>query len=105
MVLQKEIAKAVEILRQAGHPKRIILFGSYARGDMKPESDLDVLVVEPSVPDRAAEMVRLRRLLSPLRIPVDIVVVTEAVFRKWSTTPGNFFYEVATEGKSLYEAA
>lgn len=105
MVLQEKIAKAVEILRRAGQPKKIILFGSYARGDMNLESDVDFLVVEETIPDRAAEMVKLRRLLSPLRIPVDVIVISEAAFRKWSTTPGNLYYEVATEGKSLYEAA
>jgi len=105
MVLQNEIEKAVEILRRAGQPKKIILFGSYARGDMNSESDVDFLVVQEAAHDRAAEMVKLRRHLSPLRIPVDIVVVSVADYQKWSTTPGNLFYEVATEGKALYEAA
>lgn len=72
---------------------------------MTSESDVDILVVEESVKDRASEMVRLRRLLSPLRIPVDLVVVSEAAFQEWSKTPGNLMYEVAHEGKYLYEAA
>lgn len=105
MVHKDEIAKAVEILRKASRPKRIILFGSYARGDMTSESDVDLLVVEESVKDRASEMVRLRRLLSPLRIPVDLVVASDAAFQEWSETPGNLMYEAAAEGKFLYETA
>ena len=51
------------------------------------------------------EMVRLRRVLSPLRIPVDLLMVSEKVFREWSDTPGNILYEAASEGRVLYEAA
>ena len=40
-----------------------MLFGSYARGDAREDSDLDLLVIEPRVDDRAKEMVRLRRVL------------------------------------------
>lgn len=50
-------------------------------------------------------MVRLRRVLSPLRIPVDILVTTESVFKEWSDTPGTVLYEATREGTVLYEAA
>ncbi len=43
-------------------------------------SDMDILVIEPSVTDRLAEMMRFRRLLSPLRIPVDVLVAIEDSF-------------------------
>ncbi len=46
MIPQRTIQEAVERLRKAANPVRIILFGSYARGDMKETSDLDFLVVE-----------------------------------------------------------
>jgi len=45
----------------ANGPARIVLFGSHARGDAGPDSDLDFLVIEHDVPDRHAEMVRLER--------------------------------------------
>lgn len=105
MIQQEDITRIIKILREDAKPKKIILFGSGARGDSKPDSDADFLVVEESVSDRAGEMVRLRRLLSSLRIPVDIVVVSESAFRKWRTTPGNLFYEASIEGKLLYEVA
>lgn len=103
MIPAKKITEAVKLLSQASHAKKIILFGSYARGDMTPDSDIDFLVIEESVPDRFAEMVRLQRLMSPLRLPAEIVVTSEAHFQKWCTTPGNLYYEAAIEGKILYE--
>ncbi|TAJ76084.1 nucleotidyltransferase domain-containing protein [bacterium] len=104
MTREEAIAEAVKLLSQAATPKSIILFGSHARGEAGEESDVDLLVVETSVSDAIAEMVRLRRLLSALRVPVDILVVSEDSFRYWSDTPGNVLYEAAIEGKVLYEA-
>ena len=99
------IAKAVDMLREAADPDKIILFGSYGRGQADPGSDLDLLVVEGNVSDTAAEMVRLMRVLSPLRIPADVLVVSGQDFAKWSDMPGHVLFEAATEGKVLYEAA
>lgn len=99
------IIKMAELLRDAARPAKIILFGSHARGDARDDSDIDVMVVEENVADRQAEMVRLLRVLSPLRIPVDLLVVGKDLFNYWSETPGNIYFHVAEEGKVLYEAA
>lgn len=100
----RAIEAAVKLLAEAGRPSRIILFGSYGRGQGHEDSDLDFLVIQPQVADPRAEMVRLRRVLSPLRLPVDVLVVSEAAFRTWSDTPGNVLFEAAQEGRVLYEA-
>jgi predicted nucleotidyltransferase len=105
MVQPDMIAKATELLRDAARPLKVILFGSYARGNPDEHSDVDILVVERSVPDRVAEMVRLGRVLSPLRIPVDLLVVSEKVFQEWAQAPGSVYYEAARDGRVLYEAA
>lgn len=105
MIDKAKIAKATELLREAAKPKKIILFGSYARNEADEGSDIDFLVVEKTVKDRVAEMVRLNRVLSPLRIPVDLLVVSEEMFDYWSSTPGSVYYNALTEGKTIYEAA
>ena len=92
-------AQAVGLLRQAAPGATIILFGSHARGDRSEESDLDFLVIEPMVRSRREEMVRLRDVLRPLRIPVDVLVVSERMFEEWRDTPGTVFHEAAVEGK------
>jgi predicted nucleotidyltransferase len=48
----------------AAQPLKVILFGSHARGDADDYSDVDLLVIEVTVPDRCEEMVRLNRALS-----------------------------------------
>ena len=105
MVEIGKINKAVALLCEAANPRKIILFGSYATGQADEESDIDLLVVENQVADVMSEMVRLARVLSPLRLPVDVVVVSEEHFEYWSDTPGNLMFEIASDGKVLYEAA
>ena len=105
MIDSENISKAVELLREAAHPRKIILFGSYATGDADEGSDVDLLVVEDQVGDVMSEIVRLLRVLGPLLIPADVVVVRTADYEYWSDTPGNLMFEVALEGEVLYEAA
>jgi len=105
MVDQIIIDKVIALLREAARPRKIILFGSYGRGEARKESDVDLLVVETDVRDRIAEMARLNRVLSPLRISVDLLVVSEDMFDYWASTPGNVYFAAIREGKVLYEAA
>jgi hypothetical protein len=63
------------------------------------------MVIEEVVSDRVGEMVRLNRLLRSLDIPVDLLVVSAEKFNYWRDTPGNVYFEAATEGEVLYEAA
>lgn len=101
---EADIEKAVSILKKAVPHSTIILFGSHARGDAGEGSDLDFLVVEPEVRARRREMVRLTDLLRPLRIPVDVLVVSRDNFESWSNAPGTVIYRAAREGKVLYAA-
>ncbi len=94
------IEKAVDLLLEAAPAgSRVILFGSHARGDARPDSDLDFLVIEPRVADHRAEMVRLHHVLQPMRVPVDVLVTTERDFQEWRDTPGTVLYEAAKEGR------
>jgi predicted nucleotidyltransferase len=104
MVTQEQIEQAVKILADSSHALRIILFGSYARGDAREDSDVDLLVIEPTVTDKAREMVRLRRALRQLRIPVDVLVFSQAEAEKWAGVPGTPLYWAHREGRVLHES-
>lgn len=94
------IQEAADLLLEAVPPgSRVILFGSHARGDARPDSDLDFLVIEPRVADHRAEMVRLQHVVQTLPLSVDVLVTTESVFEEWRDTPGTVLYEAAKEGK------
>ena len=91
MITDDQIREAVAILVREAQPERVILFGSYARGEATAGSDLDLLVVEKEARHRQAEMARLRRALSPLRIPVDVLVTDVAhLSSSWADFPGSY---------------
>jgi predicted nucleotidyltransferase len=97
------LADLTRMLRESADPTRIILFGSHARGHAQPDSDLDVMVVLRGACDRVAETVRLGRVISVLRLPVDLLVVSEDTFTYWRHTPGNIYSAASAEGQVLYE--
>jgi predicted nucleotidyltransferase len=103
MINQQSIEKAAAVLRQVAKPEKIILFGSHAREEARVDSDLDILVIEKEVGDRIAEIARLNRALGPLRLPVDLILVSQEMFDYWSDTPGNVYYRARKEGKIIYE--
>jgi predicted nucleotidyltransferase len=72
------------LARVAPGDSRVVLFGSRARGDARPGSDIDVLVIEPAVDDAVDEAVRLRRELRGLGVPIDVVVIEVAVAQRRS---------------------
>jgi predicted nucleotidyltransferase len=99
---EDKVVKAVDMLRAAAPGATIIVFGSYARGETGPDSDVDFLVVEQQLKSRYEEMIRLREVLRPLRIPVDVLVTSAGNFDKWSKVPGTLFYEVSQEGRVFH---
>ena len=90
---------------QAAHPRRIVLFGSAARGSMKPHSDLDVLVVMPDGTHRRQTAGNLYRALSGFGYSKDIIVVTEDDVRRFGDEPSLVICPALREGKEIYRAS
>jgi predicted nucleotidyltransferase len=84
-------------------PQRLILFGSYARGDAREGSDLDLLIVAPSDEPRWRRAVPVYRLLVGLGVPKEIVWWTPDEIAEWRDVRSHFIYRALREGKVLYE--
>ena len=102
---RKLLDELIHRIVKAVHPLRIILFGSAARGEMKPDSDLDLLVVMPDGVHRRRTSRLIYRNLSGLGFAKDIVVVTEMDVQKYGANPSLVLNPALTEGRVIYHAA
>jgi predicted nucleotidyltransferase len=84
-------------------PDKIILFGSCARGDADPESDIDLLVLFPDVADPNKRAAELYASLVDFPRPTDIVVSTTSRFERYRNVVNTVYWPAAREGKVLYE--
>jgi predicted nucleotidyltransferase len=80
------------------HGARVIVFGSHANGAARADSDIDLLVIEPAVADRAAEMVRLSTLLGRQLIAADVVVMSSEMFGRQSEITNTLAWRVTRQG-------
>lgn len=103
-VTPEKVEAVVRRLREAAQPRKIILFGSYVRGQVHRDSDLDVLIVtDDTVQNPRAESVRLRRSVADIDMPMDILVVPESRFNELRDVPGLIYQEACQTGKVVYE--
>ena len=99
-VIREIIARVVQV----AHPQRLILFGSAARGEMGPDSDVDLLVVVQEPVHRRDLAGEIYRNLHGVQVPVDVVVVTENDVREFGNKLGTVLYPALKEGIVVYEA-
>ena len=90
---------------QSAHPRRIILFGSAVRGEMGPNSDLDILVVMPDGTSCREVAKSLYRRLRGLDCAKDILVVQESDIEQHGDNPYLVLHTALQEGKELYHAS
>ena len=99
---RQAIRQIVQRIVSQFHPDRIILFGSHARGDAGPDSDVDLLVVMPVEGSRREKAVEIGVALHDIRIPKDILVTTPEAFESRKMIVGTIEWPADRHGKVLY---
>ncbi|MFQ5614364.1 MAG: nucleotidyltransferase domain-containing protein [Anaerolineae bacterium] len=100
--IEETLQFIVTRIAEAIHPQRIILFGSWARGEHHPHADIDILIIQESALPRPQRYAQVRRLFWGMGVPMDILVYTPEEFARYQSIPGSFTHTVAHEGKALY---
>ena len=101
---QTEIEEIIRQIVASVRPLRIVLFGSAARGEAGPDSDLDFLVVMPEGAHRRQTARYLYRTIEGVTVPFDIVVATPSDLERHRDNPGLIYQTILEEGKTVYAA-
>lgn len=102
--LQQQIDLMVKAIAEEYKPEKIILFGSAARGEMGPDSDVDLFIIKNDLRPRHQRSVTVRRILRHVnyRVPLDIVVYTPDELQERMTLGDWFVKDVVNDGRILY---
>lgn len=88
---------------RAARPDQIILFGSAARGEMRPNSDVDLLVVKRGSFNRRRLAAKIYDELYGAAAAVDLVIVTPNEVRRFRDAPSLAIFPALHEGRIVYE--
>ncbi len=100
--MQSQIRKMVKRIVREFQPAKVILFGSHARGEAGPDSDVDLLVVMDCKGPKREKQLAIRLALHEFPIAKDIVVTTPEEFAWRKEIPGTIERPAEREGKVLY---
>ena len=103
MVTMGQIREVSRRIAAEFRPRRIVLFGSYARGTATEDSDVDLLIITPLKGEPVSKSVEIRLKVRP-SFPVDMLVRTPRMVQERLAMGDDFMREILTEGKTLYEA-
>lgn len=103
---QAALDRLVQVIVQEVDPETVILFGSHARGDARPDSDVDLMVIEQAPfsaeRSRRAEYSRLSKALSEFPFAKDILLYSRDEFDYWKDSPNHVVGRAQREGKVLH---
>jgi uncharacterized protein len=101
-VKRKVLADVIRRVVEAAQPDKIVLFGSAARGEMGPHSDLDLLVIKGGKFNYWRLLTTIYRHLRDTEAAVDVVLVTPEDVERYGDSPCLVIYPALREGKVVY---
>jgi predicted nucleotidyltransferase len=103
--MKDSLKKAIRIIVEVAEPDKIILFGSHARGDDRPDSDYDILVLKKGAKRQRALTQKIYMEFKDIGAPIDVIVADLDRFEELKTDPYLIYAEAARNGRTVYEKA
>src|SRR3989454_8885664 len=104
MASLSEIQVQANNIAREFRPEKIILFGSHARGDARPDSDVDLMVIINSGKHPSRTAAEITHRVHPRRYPLDLIVRSPETIRLRLEMNDWFLHDVMREGRVLYAA-
>ncbi|MBI1927583.1 nucleotidyltransferase domain-containing protein [Candidatus Poribacteria bacterium] len=101
--MSNPLERAIEIIIKVADPDQIILFGSRARGNARPNSDYDICVLKSGMAHRRKLTQQIYRSLLGVGVPVEVIVETPERFDALKDNPFLIYREIARYGSVIYE--
>jgi predicted nucleotidyltransferase len=102
MEIEKQIESIKEQLLEKYKPEKIIIFGSYARGEFNEDSDLDFLIIKKDTPYQGRDRARELRRLIKKNIACDFLVYRPEEFEERLKLGDPFIKSILEEGIIIY---
>jgi predicted nucleotidyltransferase len=100
---QDWLGKIVETIVQRYRPLRIVMFGSYARGDYNAASDLDLFLLVSDAADWLERGLEFKRLVHEDKLPIEAHIYTSREYARMREAENPLVLQIESEGKVLYE--
>jgi predicted nucleotidyltransferase len=101
---KKAIDDVIRQIAEKFEPEKIILFGSYARGNPRPESDVDLLVVMDTPLREVQQEILIQQSLEMDLFGLDLIVQTPRKLQERVALGDSFLREILRDGIVVYEA-
>jgi len=103
MIQPEQIPQIVNAIVEGCDPEKIILFGSFARGNPDKDSDLDFIIVRETDTPRMQRGWEIRKHLLGVHVPLDLKIYTPDEFREHAARQDSFLRQILNESIVLYE--
>ena len=101
---QEKVDLAVKTAVEIAQPSRVILFGSWPKGEAKWDSDLDLAVLMPDAAEQDLGNIHiaLRRKLEEIPMTIDLVVTTEGCAAQFRGSVNSIYHRILQDGQVVY---
>lgn len=100
-----KINEMVDRIVKEFNPEKIILFGSYADNTVRPDSDVDLLIVMDRAGSKREMAIAIDMAVANIDVPKDIIVITSDELQKYKNVVGTIIYPAYHAGKLIYDRA
>lgn len=103
--MEHSLRRAIQTIVDVAKPDKIILFGSHVRGDQRPDSDYDLLVLKKKEKRERALTQKIHMAFKDIGAPIDVIVADLDKYEELKSDPYLIYSEAAKNGKTVYDKA